>query len=391
MSGHQPGPACPVCLDEITPALRFHFTDCGHLTCRLCAEAHLRVQLELQGRADRQGAPVRCPIPGCDAQAGPADWQGTGFDLEAVGAGLLSGTLTRGGCVPCTGADCPSWYFRSAGDAARFKCADCGAASCAHCRVPWHEGLSCAQHQHAREVDGLLRSGAFRICPHCGTLCERRRGCNNVRCTCGKVFLWQRRYSAGLAQAYRGAERTLEERLRIAILGVMALAAFFAAWYTHAAGLAGDPCETVLLAAWALQLLAEMDVRGAGLAPTTFLTSHGWWAPLGYVPHRLNMHLRQLILLLDEEDDRRIEKGIEREHCLLRVYACLCLFIAVYDLYCNFSAMLRAHRQQQPLARGPSVRGSAARAPARAPSVRGSTARAPSRAPSVGGAAGPAR
>lgn len=69
---------------------------------------------------------------------------------------------------------------------AMVSCPLCEEKTCANCRSPWHDGLTCDDDILRREETERLPK--LRNCPSCGHLIERLTGCNTMTCRCGCHF-----------------------------------------------------------------------------------------------------------------------------------------------------------------------------------------------------------
>ena len=72
----------------------------------------------------------------------------------------------------------------------QVACNVCSFRSCAQCRVPWHEGVTCAEYA-AKHVDDemsdaekhtleMMQSKDAKRCPHCQMVVEKDGGCNSM-------------------------------------------------------------------------------------------------------------------------------------------------------------------------------------------------------------------
>lgn len=89
----------------------------------------------------------------------------------------------------------------------QVSCNDCAYRSCAQCRVPWHEGLTCAEYT-AKQVDEkmtdpekdtlkLMQTKDGKRCPNCHLVIEKDGGCDSMFCLgCNKYFNWATAASA---------------------------------------------------------------------------------------------------------------------------------------------------------------------------------------------------
>ena len=72
-----------------------------------------------------------------------------------------------------------------------MECPHCNRMFCAQCKVPWHDGVDCAEFQRLGEdkrgrEDLLLRKVAqqkkWQRCPNCKIYVEKVVGCQFMRC-----------------------------------------------------------------------------------------------------------------------------------------------------------------------------------------------------------------
>lgn len=79
------------------------------------------------------------------------------------------------------------------GEEFKVVCPMCETATCVQCRVKWHEGQTCEQHESEKGDQDLLlrlsREKGWKECPKCGNMIERQEGdCFFVHCRCGCAF-----------------------------------------------------------------------------------------------------------------------------------------------------------------------------------------------------------
>lgn len=89
----------------------------------------------------------------------------------------------------------------------QVSCNECAYRSCAQCRVPWHEGLTCAEYA-AKHIDEkmtdpekdtlkLMQTKDGKRCPNCFLVIEKDGGCDSMFCLgCNKYFNWATAASA---------------------------------------------------------------------------------------------------------------------------------------------------------------------------------------------------
>jgi len=83
----------------------------------------------------------------------------------------------------------------------QVSCNSCAFRSCAQCLIPWHKGLSCAEHasKHIddqmtdpeKETLNLMQGKDGKRCPNCYLVIEKDGGCDSMYCGgCQKYFNW---------------------------------------------------------------------------------------------------------------------------------------------------------------------------------------------------------
>lgn len=80
----------------------------------------------------------------------------------------------------------------------QLKCPICSVHYCLSCRVVYHTGKTCAEHQEVAKIDEndakflqYARGSKFKQCPHCDFWVERTLGCDHMKCRCGKDFCYK--------------------------------------------------------------------------------------------------------------------------------------------------------------------------------------------------------
>ncbi|CAI9105193.1 OLC1v1004064C1 [Oldenlandia corymbosa var. corymbosa] len=76
------------------------------------------------------------------------------------------------------------------------KCLKCDNGFCVNCKIPWHEGTTCAEykklHPHSTAEEEMLISLAqrysWRRCIKCSHMIELTAGCYHIICRCGCQF-----------------------------------------------------------------------------------------------------------------------------------------------------------------------------------------------------------
>eukprot|EP00656_Telonema_subtile_P028481 TRINITY_DN3094_c0_g1_i2.p1 TRINITY_DN3094_c0_g1~~TRINITY_DN3094_c0_g1_i2.p1 ORF type:complete len:453 (+),score=62.81 TRINITY_DN3094_c0_g1_i2:104-1462(+) len=284
---------CPVCLEHINPDDQFVFSACQHSFCRECASGYLDHSLQ-----ERESFPVVCPGFGCSSEVNLIDWEIAGCSAAQLDSlerwGLEQALMRTDGTEQwraCRGVDCRNGVFWSPEIAPRWLCESCSEVMCLACRSSWHEGLSCAQHKEqaatageedSEGLDGLVRSGAVRACPHCGVPTYRAEGCNHISCkTCSGTWYWGASNPEPGAGLYVARASKWSERARSALL--LSCSAGLIMNYGSKLFYPGSWWPQpfpVTAVSQAIQMVAESTVRGMGVFTWPMLTTHGFVIPI---------------------------------------------------------------------------------------------------------------
>lgn len=196
-----PPEKCGICF-ELTPLVsRFPPAECGHVFCVMCMRQHLIVIA-----TDTHEYPFPCP--GCRGVGNPGllDPQtclnvlaGTGRPYIELQKLLLERQHVQRLCYCANKACSMPFDFQvtpnaeAADNASQVTCPMCKTDTCVDCKVPWHQGRTCAQFRDEQSGEGLLHKLAkqkrWTSCPKCMAHIDRQeRNCNFVKCRCGSGF-----------------------------------------------------------------------------------------------------------------------------------------------------------------------------------------------------------
>ncbi|VAI32762.1 unnamed protein product [Triticum turgidum subsp. durum] len=190
---------CTICMEEVPAIECFPMDGCTHAFCVSCVRQYIAAKVE------ENVLPIRCPDPGCkDGTLQPEacrDVIPTPL-FQRWGAALCDMAL-EGIKFYCPFNDCSTLLVddHQDGDAVirDVECPHCSRIFCAQCKVPWHDGVDCAEFQRLGEdergrEDLLLRKVAqeskWRRCAKCKIYVERVEGCVYIVCRCGHHFCY---------------------------------------------------------------------------------------------------------------------------------------------------------------------------------------------------------
>uniref|UniRef100_A0ACD5XS33 Uncharacterized protein n=2 Tax=Avena sativa TaxID=4498 RepID=A0ACD5XS33_AVESA len=191
---------CAICMEEVPAIECFPVDGCTHAFCVSCVRQYIAAKVE------ENVLSISCPDPGCkDGSLHPEECRDVIPTplFQRWGAALCDmafGTLK----FYCPFNDCSMLLIddHRDGDAAartNVECPHCSRMFCAQCKVPWHDGVDCAEFQQLGEdersrEDLLLRKVAqksnWRRCPKCKMYVERVEGCVYIVCRCSHRFCY---------------------------------------------------------------------------------------------------------------------------------------------------------------------------------------------------------
>ncbi|KAI4990336.1 hypothetical protein ZWY2020_038699 [Hordeum vulgare] len=191
---------CTICMEAVPGFERFTIAGCRHAFCASCVRQYIAARVEENLLA------IGCPVPGCkDGVLHPEECRRViptplfhrwGAALCDMALGELKFYCPFKDCSALLVDDQPG---DGGGDAAKVECPHCKRMFCAKCKVPWHEGVDCAEFQRLGDdergrEDLLLRKVAqqskWQRCPKCKIYVDRVDGCTFIACRCGHCFCY---------------------------------------------------------------------------------------------------------------------------------------------------------------------------------------------------------
>ncbi|XP_051120606.1 E3 ubiquitin-protein ligase RSL1-like [Andrographis paniculata] len=197
--------SCAICLEFTNAKQMFQIPSCLHSYCTSCMMKHVEYKL-LQGllpkcpdvncntelkldsckkfltpdlfeimsqRVKEASIPVTekiyCPNPRCSALLSKTELKGLPVEIDIIG-GTLGGR----------------------------KCPRCTSLFCIHCKVTWHEGMSCFDYKRFnpnpckedKKLESLANLNHWRQCPKCSHMVSLAAGCYHIYCRCGHEFCY---------------------------------------------------------------------------------------------------------------------------------------------------------------------------------------------------------
>ncbi|KAI0067316.1 hypothetical protein BV25DRAFT_1794809 [Artomyces pyxidatus] len=180
---------CLVCLCPPAVPVTLY---CGHTWCKACLSDYLRAANGLRS------FPLRC-FGGSCTECIPLEVARSILPLSDFDALALSSFQTYVQARPdefhhCPTPDCPQ-VFRVGPRDTVLTCPSCFIRVCTHCKITYHEGVTCANRTHGAQEDRLfdhyVNTHDVKTCPGCRALIERAEGCHHVTCTrCKTHVCW---------------------------------------------------------------------------------------------------------------------------------------------------------------------------------------------------------
>ncbi|CAM0951392.1 unnamed protein product [Alopecurus aequalis] len=190
---------CTICMETVSGIERFPVAGCAHAFCASCVRQYIAAKVE------QNLLSIGCPDPGCkDGVLHPEDCRHVIAPplFDRWGAALCEIALGELKFY-CPFNDCSALMVDDTGPGhaavTNVECPHCNRMFCAQCKVPWHDGVQCAEFQLLGEdergrEDLLLRKVAqqrkWQRCPTCKMYVERVNGCKSMRCRCGHSFCY---------------------------------------------------------------------------------------------------------------------------------------------------------------------------------------------------------
>ncbi|XP_067685396.1 uncharacterized protein [Haliotis asinina] len=189
-------PDCCVCFCPIEPKELYRLQCCGHAYCLDC------VRRQLETAVTGRDFPCVCGHDGCGQ---PFVWkdlsnfvrEGT-FTTANLASASLSSFVSKNTKTfkYCLTPNCDMVY-RVTSKGSVFRCPDCSVRICTSCHIQYHDGLTCAMYNSAKDDEGSLEAWlaahakTTKKCPNCKTPIEKTEGCNNMHCkACKCSFCW---------------------------------------------------------------------------------------------------------------------------------------------------------------------------------------------------------
>lgn len=180
---------CEICTETKTARDAFTISGCSHAYCSDC------VAMYVASKVEENVINIRCPVSGCTA--GLLEAEDCRSILPAAvfdrwGKASCEAAITESEKFYCPFGDCSALLIDDGTEAVReSECPNCRRIFCAQCRVPWHDGIECAEFQklnadERQKEDVMLMKLAkdmkWKRCPNCRFYVAKSEGCMYMKC-----------------------------------------------------------------------------------------------------------------------------------------------------------------------------------------------------------------
>ncbi|KAJ3677206.1 hypothetical protein LUZ60_002930 [Juncus effusus] len=214
---------CNICMENVPILSAFAIKTCSHKFCDICVYQHLTTKI-IENVTD-----IHCPDPTCKTGIFEPEMcqEILGPDMFDRWCVILCEALIGSKKFYCPHEECSALLIDERNQCnietqvnrkSRFfmdlscfcpvkkskeipeitmsQCPHCYRLFCAHCKVPWHEGLSCEEYKDEKSRDDYLNlqrlatERKWKRCPHCSFYIEKTTGCRKISCRCGNAFCY---------------------------------------------------------------------------------------------------------------------------------------------------------------------------------------------------------
>jgi len=189
---------CPICVDDLDGGKMFSIAGCLHRYCYSCMKSHVHVKLV-------QAMLPKCPHDGCKTDL-TLKMCKTFLTPELYGImkeRVQESAIAAADKIYCPYPRCSALMSRTEISAntragGSSKCKRCRGLFCLHCKVPWHNNMSCVAYKRSNpspsvedaKLKSLARKNLWRQCVKCSHMVELGEGCNHISCRCGHQFCY---------------------------------------------------------------------------------------------------------------------------------------------------------------------------------------------------------
>ncbi|XP_062091222.1 E3 ubiquitin-protein ligase RSL1-like [Humulus lupulus] len=195
-SNNDPSFVCEICAEPKSGSESFSIKGCSHSYCSGCMARY--VASKLQDNITR----IDCPVSGCNGSLEPEYCRSIlpPEVFDRWGTALCEALILGTEKFYCPYKDCSVMLIDDGKEViTNSECPSCYRMFCAQCKVPWHEGIECAEFQKLNKderekedimLKNLAQNKQWKRCPTCKYYVERSSGCLFIQCRCGTAFCY---------------------------------------------------------------------------------------------------------------------------------------------------------------------------------------------------------
>ncbi|XP_068338932.1 E3 ubiquitin-protein ligase RSL1-like [Pyrus communis] len=182
---------CEICVDHKSGIELFRIENCSHGYCTDCMVKYVVSKLQ------ENITSIRCPVPDCIGLLEP-EYCRPILPREVFdrwGTAMCEAVILGSEKFYCPYKDCSAMLIDDGSEVVRqSECPNCWRMFCAHCKVPWHEGIDCEEFVRLNKEDIMLMNLAkekqWPRCPNCRFFVEKSVGCMFMMCRCRTAFCY---------------------------------------------------------------------------------------------------------------------------------------------------------------------------------------------------------
>lgn len=188
---------CNICMSSKPFNEFFTIEGCKHSYCSRCLGSYIKSKI------NANMTKIKCPDAACrDGELEPLACKSmiTKNLFDHWCDALCESTV--GERFYCPFQDCSALLMDERGQEVmqESECPHCHRLFCAHCRVPWHTGLTCGKFDEMSQLGKekkqesklleLAKKSRWQRCPKCKFYVEKVSGCMFIKCRCGANFCY---------------------------------------------------------------------------------------------------------------------------------------------------------------------------------------------------------
>eukprot|EP01062_Namystynia_karyoxenos_P064819 TRINITY_DN5794_c1_g2_i2.p1 TRINITY_DN5794_c1_g2~~TRINITY_DN5794_c1_g2_i2.p1 ORF type:complete len:524 (+),score=60.21 TRINITY_DN5794_c1_g2_i2:100-1572(+) len=195
-ASRSPGRSAALCDTCMAPYTRkaYFSRACSCRCCHECAQTLVRAALE---DGTKRFTALQCPCQNL------IPWKQLRGIAQPEDFRRIEELTQDAEYVHCTAPGCGRGQLHDCTGGQIMTCYKCSSRTCAACKVPWHDGMKCAEYRRMRDSAGGARTrrlgsgelgeheAGVKRCPKCDMLWAKDEGCDIATCSnCQYKFCW---------------------------------------------------------------------------------------------------------------------------------------------------------------------------------------------------------